>query len=224
VPPVGEVAEFSIGAAVDCQDGECGVLRRLVIDSHNHAITHLVVEPGRRNEKKRLVPIDLVEATTTHVIRLRCTSAQFMALDASEETGVTPGFDPASTSSMPLVFGLRGARIPGAASTGINGPMRIKPHAVTEDNLKDSEGEVWRGQHVHASDGPIGHVYGLVVDSDGELSHVLLGEGHMWGRKEVAIPVSAVRFVVDDGIYLNMTKKQIGDLPAVDLEKLAGGS
>ena len=34
----------------------------------------------------------------------------------------------------------------------------------------------------------------------------------MWGRKEVAIPVSAV-VSVDAGIRLNITKQQVEDLP-----------
>jgi hypothetical protein len=41
---------------------------------------------------------------------------------------------------------------------------------------------------------------------------VLLAEGHLWGRKEVAIPVTAVTRV-DQGIRLNLTKEQVGDLP-----------
>jgi hypothetical protein len=47
------------------------------------------------------------------------------------------------------------------------------------------------------------------------VTHVLLQEGHLWGRKEVAIPVSAVTRI-QDGIRLNMTKKQIEDLPSAD--------
>jgi len=41
---------------------------------------------------------------------------------------------------------------------------------------------------------------------------VLLQEGHLWGRKEVAIPISAVTRV-DPEIQLNLTKEQVGDLP-----------
>jgi hypothetical protein len=44
---------------------------------------------------------------------------------------------------------------------------------------------------------------------------VLLKEGHFWGRKEVAIPVSAVTGL-EDGIRLNLTKKQVEDLPPAD--------
>ena len=74
-----------------------------------------------------------------------------------------------------------------------------------------------RHEHVHAVDGEIGQVEGFVVDpADHAVTHVLLKEGHMWGRKQVAIPVSAVASV-DAGIRLNITKKQVEDLPPVDL-------
>ena len=48
--------------------------------------------------------------------------------------------------------------------------------------------------------------------ADHRVIHVLLREGHLWGRKEVAIPVSAVASL-DDGIWLNITKKQVEELP-----------
>jgi hypothetical protein len=44
------------------------------------------------------------------------------------------------------------------------------------------------------------------------MTHVLLREGHLWGRKEVAIPVSAVTGV-QNGIRLNITKQQVENLP-----------
>jgi hypothetical protein len=50
------------------------------------------------------------------------------------------------------------------------------------------------------------------------VTHVLLKEGHLWGRKQVAIPVSAVASV-DAGIRLNITKKQVENLPSLELEK-----
>ena len=46
------------------------------------------------------------------------------------------------------------------------------------------------------------------------MTYVLLREGHIWGRKQVAIPVSAVTGI-DYGIRLNLTKKQVEDLPPV---------
>jgi len=73
---------------------------------------------------------------------------------------------------------------------------------------------VQRGESVHALDGEIGKVQGFLVDpDDNRVTHILLQEGHLWGRKEVSIPISAVTGV-DAGIRLNITKKQVEDLPA----------
>jgi hypothetical protein len=53
------------------------------------------------------------------------------------------------------------------------------------------------------------------------VTHVLLQEGHLRGRKEVAIPISAVTRV-DDGIWLNITKQQVKDLPPADIDHASG--
>ena len=58
---------------------------------------------------------------------------------------------------------------------------------------------------------------GLVIDAKSHhVTHVLLQEGHIWGRKEVAIPIGAVTGV-EGGIHLNITKQQVQDLPAVEV-------
>ena len=87
--------------------------------------------------------------------------------------------------------------------------------AIFEDVIPGGEAEVGPGDPVHAVDGEIGRVQGFVVNSDDDrVTHVLLQEGHLWGRKEVAIPMSAV-IRVDEGIRLNLTRKQVGELPPV---------
>jgi sporulation protein YlmC with PRC-barrel domain len=81
---------------------------------------------------------------------------------------------------------------------------------------------VSRGEQVHATDGDIGRVQGLVIDpASHHVTHVLLQEGHLWGRKEVAIPVSAVTGA-DDGIQLKISKQEVQDLPGVDIDHPTG--
>jgi hypothetical protein len=61
-------------------------------------------------------------------------------------------------------------------------------------------------------------VRGFLADpGDDRITHVLLREGHLWGRKEVAIPISAVTGV-QDGIRLNITKQQVENLPPADID------
>ena len=190
--------EFAIGATASCSDGVCGEVSRMIVDPATRTVTHLAIEPKHRREPGRLVPIDLVD-TTTGEIRLRCTLAEFDALDPAEENE--------------LVEDIGGMGVGGMAA-----PMGIPsaPQIVLEDVVPLGETDVGRGEHVHALDGEIGQVEGFLVDpGDHRVTHVLLQEGHLWGRKEVAIPVSAVTGV-EYGIRLNMTKKQIEDLPSAD--------
>jgi hypothetical protein len=49
------------------------------------------------------------------------------------------------------------------------------------------------------------------------VTHVLLQEGHVFGRKEIAIPISAVTYIFH-GVQLNITKQQVQDLPPVDID------
>jgi len=96
--------------------------------------------------------------------------------------------------------------------------MQSAPQAVTYDKVPLGEVEVRRGEHVHATDGSIGQVQGLVIDpTDHHVTHILLDEGHLWGKKEVAIPISAVTRA-DDGIHLSLTKNEIRDLPSVEID------
>jgi hypothetical protein len=71
------------------------------------------------------------------------------------------------------------------------------------------------GEHVHATDGSIGQIQGLVIDSGShQVTHVLLQEGHVLGRKVVAIPIGAVTGAGENGIQLGITKQQVKDLPS----------
>jgi sporulation protein YlmC with PRC-barrel domain len=211
---------FMIGAGVSCTDGPCGAVTRVVINPVNRELTHLVVEPAGRSGLGRLVPLDLVDAADGE-IRLRCTTAEFERLDAAEETQFVPGtrgyeaYGPDQVLSQPWLSlggttGVEGELVSGVSET------------VTYDSIPLGEVAVRRGDRVHATDGEIGHVEGLVVDPrNHHVTHVLLQEGHLWGRKEVAIPITAVTGA-DDGIRLNLTKDGVRDLPPVDIEHWAG--
>ena len=93
------------------------------------------------------------------------------------------------------------------------------PQQVTVDYVPEDEVEVHRELTVCATDSDIGQVGGLVVEPGGHhVTHVLLQEGHMWGRKEVAIPIGAVTKIGTLLIHLRLTKHQVKDLPPVDID------
>jgi sporulation protein YlmC with PRC-barrel domain len=191
--------QFTMGARASCTDGHCGEVRRLIIDPATETVTHLVIQPGHRPEAGRLVPVHLVE-TTDGEIRLRCTRAEFGKLDHAEERDLVTGAGPAQIVGR---YGMTAGPAPGA----------WRQTAISEDVIPAGEDEVRPGGRVHAVDGEIGRVQGFLVNPGGDqVTHVLLQEGHLWGRKKVAIPISAVTGV-EDGVRLNLTKEQVGELP-----------
>ncbi len=196
-------SQFTIGTRASCTDGDCGEVSRVIIDPATDTVTHLAIQPGHRPEAARLVPVHLAEATDEG-IRLRCTLADFGKLDHAEERDLVTGGTPFRSVGRTGMFG------PSEA-----GAKRWRETATFEDVIPGGEDEVGPGDPVLAIDGEIGRVRGFLVNpEDDRVTHVLLQEGHLWGRKEVAIPISAV-IRVDEGIRLNLTTEQVGELPPV---------
>jgi uncharacterized protein YrrD len=179
-----------IGGHVEATDGRCGHLTRVILDPVAESVTHLVVEPGHHEELARLVPVDLVVSIEDDPIRLNCTTKQFEQLDSAEDITV-----------------------PDAPVTGFGGRAGHHYEPMFSDRVPTGKVEIRRGDPVHARDGWIGAVKGLVMDPvDHHVTHVILQEGHVWGRKQVAIPIGAANHVGDE-IRVALTKDEIEAQP-----------
>jgi len=231
------VTEYIIGSEVAGSDGVCGDLRRVVVDPVARSITHLVVERRHQQGEGHLVPIDLV-ASAGDEIQLSCTMSEFQALEDAEERKLLPGADGeygytqdqmlSLYPGLPLggmaggvgMAGLGEGNMGGVGIGAMGGMARgTGSHAIViADRIPVGDVELRRGEHVHATDGTIGRVQGVIVDtSDQHVTHVLLDEGHLWGQKRVAISIGAVTGV-DDGVRLSLTKAEVGNLPPVEID------
>lgn len=215
---------YAIGSEVACGDGPCGLLTRVIVDPTARKLTYLVVEPGREEGDARLVPVDLIDpAVESGGIALHCDKAGFLALQCArvseflpaEEAGL--GYSAGQMSYLPyfpLGGGMGGVT---AGPSGLAASGVLRPRVVSHERVPVGDVQIRRGQHVRATDGDIGRVQGLVVDAhDDRVTHVLLQEGHLWGRKDVAIPIGAVVSVID-GIELALSKDEVRDLPEIEV-------
>jgi hypothetical protein len=183
--------EYRLGAEVNATDGLCGVVTRVVVDPVDRSVTYLVVEPKHRFGLGRLVPVDQIDIGP-HGIRFRGDLAAFAQLESAENVYFMPG------------------------SRDWPGEEIVDP--VVTDTLPTGEVALRPGNPVHAKDGEIGVVEGFITDRENRhVTHVLLREGHLLNRKEVAIPVAAISGV-DRGIRLNLTKDEVEHLPALHPE------
>jgi sporulation protein YlmC with PRC-barrel domain len=210
------VITLVLGSNAACRDGYGGEVLAVVIDPVTRTATHVVIEPKGRAGLARLVPLDLVDASQGQV-RLGCTEAEFKNLEAAEQTlaEFVPGYD---VPVQLLALGWRAADGP----TVEGGTIPRIPEQETIDVIPPGEVEERRGDHVRATDGDIGHVRGLRIDPGSrQVTHVLVREGLVWDRKDVAVPIDKVAGF-DDGIRLSITKQQVRDLPSADVNHPAG--
>ncbi len=207
VPGSGEA--LRIGAHVVAQDGDCGELVRVVVDPMAGVLTHIVVAPRHHSGLGKLVPLELVQHADADTVRLSGGVEQFHQLDDAEDTHfLADATDRFGRPSDVLNWPFFGLGAPLGSSHG---------EPMYEDRVPIGEVPIRRGDAVHASDGEVGSVQGLVVDpADHHVTHVLLKEGHLWGRKQVAIPIGAATRV-GAVIEVGLTKQQIEELPAVEL-------
>jgi sporulation protein YlmC with PRC-barrel domain len=193
------------GSDIRCTDGFRGEVRGVVVDPGARTVTHLVVEPKGRAGLARLVPLEMVDVTKDE-IGLRCTEAEFKDLPPAEETlaEFVPGYDAPVQLLTPGWMDAGGLVAEGSTIPRI-------PEQETIAIVPPGEVEERRGDHVHATDGEIGQLRALRIDPrNGQVTHVLLREGHLVTRKNVAIPFEMV------------TGFQVRDLPPADIDHPAG--
>jgi sporulation protein YlmC with PRC-barrel domain len=92
--------------------------------------------------------------------------------------------------------------------------------ALVNQQIPPGELAVRRGTLVEATDGYVGKVDQFVVNPEnGHITHLVMREGHLWGKKDVIIPVSAMGDTHDDTVFLKLDKHQIESLPTFPLHR-----
>jgi uncharacterized protein YrrD len=215
---------LQLGKPVHCADGVERELSDVVIDPQTRRVTHLVVQPEGRHDLARLVPVALAQTAGSddEPLRLGCTSAELDALDPVQHAaylrlGEFPVEDPQFEVGIDETFALPyyGSFAPGGIDAGL-GPVTYDSKApVVWDRIPKGEVELRRGSAVTASGGEhLGRIDGFVVDDDQQIAHFVLEHGHLWGKREIAIPIGAVVRIESDGVFLSLSKDEVEAIKA----------
>jgi hypothetical protein len=193
-----------VTASLHCSDGPYGSVTHVIVAPRTRRVTHLaVIEPGLW-PVERLIPTALIGESTPRAIVLRCTRAELERLIAISELGhsryanTACALDDEVDLSWSLEF---------PEETALTVPREIVP---------PGEVAVHRYTRVRASDGPAGQVDEfLTVNRSGAISHLVLREGHLWGRRTATLPVSAIVGFDEDMIRLSLKKQDIAAWPVM---------
>jgi hypothetical protein len=191
------------------------VLINPVIDQ----VSHLVVRENEPPHTEYIVPIDFVTETTADKISLRCSKAEMEMRDPFIKTAFIEEKVP------DINFGHNGRY-------GM-GSYYYMPYVTPEKTVFESmkyqqipagELAVRRGTHVEATDGYIGKVDEFVINPTNDLiTHLVMREGHLWGKKDVIIPISAMdekyKASTKDRLFLKLNKLEVESLPTFPLHR-----
>ncbi len=202
--------EIPIDAEVLCLDGPAGRSSHVIIDPTQKTITHFVVESEEViGAENWMVPIEFIAKTTHDSIQLNCSlnelrqMEQFSEMHWLEADRDEPGYPADAIYLAPFVTPLRTDVI----------PLEI-------EKIPSGEIAIRRGAFVEASDGLVGTVGEFLVDPEsGRISHIVLQEGHLWGKQEIAIPLSAVDEALESTVYLKMAREDVEALPGIPLKR-----
>jgi sporulation protein YlmC with PRC-barrel domain len=198
--------DIPLNATVECTDGRFGTSTYVVMDPRTRHVTHVVVRERRFPYAEHLVPVERIGQTTPDLILLRATREEaartppFTEVDDFEPGGVAGTYSAGGVLLWPY-------------ADPLSGP---EPLLVEHELIPAGEEAIGRGTAVEACDGRVGRVDDLLVDpATGRVTHLVLREGHLWGQRDVRIPVEAIEEIGEATVRLRLDKKAVGELPAV---------
>lgn len=195
--------EIQADAEVYGPDGLLGSIEYLLVNPANDTVTDLVVKTTANPKSEQIVPIRYLVPSDESRVRISLDRDRLHRLDRFVDTDYLVVDFPDEYTS---------------------GPVLLHPYLIPDRRLvtvktkhiPPGELPVHPTPTVRATDGKIGRVDEFLIEPDsGHITHLVLREGHLWGKRDVMVPVSAIRSIEDDLVQLSLSKDAVEALPPI---------
>jgi sporulation protein YlmC with PRC-barrel domain len=203
------MTDIPINAKVECTDGALGKTINVIINPVTKKVTHIVVKDKELPDNAtRIVPFSKVASATHAQISLNCSKAEVAGMPPFIESRVIQE----SVSGQ--------AYSSGEAYVSQYVYNNTAYDVLPEEQVPAGELAICSGMHVAASDGRVGRLDELVLDpKSGDITHLLMRKGHLWGKKDVGVPASAIDYIDADTVHLNVDKAAVEAMPSVSVNR-----
>jgi len=201
--------DIPIHADVYCEGIVSGRTTCLIINPVDEQVTHVVVADKAFPNIERLVPVELIVNSTQDSIHLRCSQSDLLSMEPFKKTDFIDSdhLDRAIPFEVPYLVWPYSM-------------YETMPMPLEHDNIPAGEVAIHRYTSVRATDGEVGRVDEFVINPKNDsITHLVLREGHLWGQKEVTIPVSEIKEITEEVVFLKLDKKAISLLPAIPIQR-----
>jgi sporulation protein YlmC with PRC-barrel domain len=198
--------DIPINAKVYCSDGLFGQTSHLIIMPTTEKITHVVVVSEFYPETRYMVPIERIAESTPELIRLGCTRDEVLKMPVFNQVEFIPsklrGFNSFAYMMWPYY------------------PLEASSIKTEYEPIPANEFAIRRGAQVEGTDVHVGRVDEFLIDPKTDtITHLVMREGHLWGQKDVSIPVGQIDRYQDNTVYLKMDKHAIEALPTISIHR-----
>jgi sporulation protein YlmC with PRC-barrel domain len=199
--------DIPIHAHVRCIDEICGTVSCIILNPITDQITHIVVKGNSFPYIQRLVPVDRISETSSDMIQLSCNLYEYILL-------------PEFIKSQFLIPDVNGEDVEIPEKLALPYAMVLGTITRETERIPMDELAIHRRSKVEAVDGRVGQVDEFLVEPDSNsITHLVLKEGHLWGKRDVSIPFSLIDHIEEDIVYLKITKKAVEDLPVLPIHR-----
>jgi sporulation protein YlmC with PRC-barrel domain len=109
------------------------------------------------------------------------------------------------------------SQMPLSGSLGVNAlgagmdPIGFDAHGtLSYDRIPKGTVELRRASEVTSSDGHhVGHVVGFVIDDREQIAQLVLEHGHLWGKREISIPIGSIDRIESDEVVLAVSNDEL---------------
>jgi len=192
--------DLHLNAHVECTDGRVGRLENIVLNPKAEKVIFLVVRGNDLQNTERIIPEKLVREATRETVHLSIDKKEFERMKHFIQEDYIP------SNIMLYVADKAGWAM------GTPAGVFVEHEAVPTNGMV-----VHNGSRVLAADGHVGQVDDFLVEQKtGRITHLILREGHLWGKKDISIPVNRIDRYENEEVYLNIDKKSVQELPVID--------
>ena len=194
--------DMHLNAHVECLDGKIGRLENIILNPKTERVTYLVVRGNDLQNTERLVPERLVKEASHDTVFLSINKKKFEGMKNFIQEEYIP-------SNITLYMAEQAGWDMGTPAS-----VFVEHEAVPAGGLI-----VHKGAKVLATDGHAGRVDDFLVEKKtGRITHLILLEGHLWGKKDISVPVNQIDRYEDGNIYLKIDKNGVEALPVIDMK------
>jgi len=195
--------DLHLKAYVDCTDGRIGHLENIIVNPQAEKVTYLVIKEHDIANTLRLVPEKFVKSADHETVELRIDKKKIQKMKHFIQEDYVP-------SNIMLYMAEQEGWY-----AGIPAAMFVEREAIPTGGVA-----VHKGAKVFAKDEHVGKVDEFLVEGKtGRITHLVLVEGHLWGKKDIAVPVKQIDRYENGDVYLKIDKAQVESLPEFDVKE-----